>query len=723
MENSSSRSKSKEAYETEMRMRYPETPDREVIDVLHGERVSDPYRWLEDENDPEVHTWVEAQNETTKHYFESINVEPVYQELLREHDIFNKSTPSRHGDQYFWWERQPGQQHHVLFSATNPYNEESKQVVFNVNELSEDGSIADSFFDISYEGNYAVYGLMEQGDECDRVFIKDLDTGEDEEFYYGRIFIPSWRDDESGFYYTCSNYEAYGGDSSDETHYQQVYFHKLGDSRSEDQLIFNAVDYLPKEAFVSAHDSEDGRYVAVNASIGSGGNKQHVYLFDTQNEQIKEIASGVEARSRIRLLDGYAYLTTDYQANNRRVLRMPTEDVDTPIDEWEEFIPQDPERQLHGWAPTKHEILALYTHNAADQVDRLDRQSGSYIAPLDIPELASVGDLDTNRRDEGFYYSVNTFFSPGTQYYFNPETKNSELFYEDPRSLDPEKYIAQQRWYTSKDGERVPMFFVAPKHYVETEENPVLLTGYGGFNSSEEPHFMGAFKPWLERGGAVAEPSLRGGGEFGEKWHKAGMRENKQNTFNDFTAAAEYLINEKVTQPGKIAILGGSNGGLLIGASVTQRPDLFKAAVCAVPLLDMYRYHKFLMAHRWTHEYGNPDNEQEFAWLKEYSPYHHTDSNQKYPSMLLTAGINDSRVHPLHAWKMAAKLQNGHPGNVALLRTEMTAGHGPGKGFYDSTYDFAEELAFMMHQTGMRIDITVLRNLKRKNSRKKTLRS
>ena len=707
MEYSPSESENNETQESEAGVGYPATPEREVIDEMHGEQIRDPYRWLEDETKPEVYAWAEAQNEFRKNYLESIDTETVYQEILREQDVFIRSSPFRRGERYFWWERQPGQQHHVLFSAVNPDTEEDKKMVFDVNELSEDGSIADSFFRISRHGSYGVYGLMEGGDERDRVFIKNLRSGQESEFYYGRTFTMNWRDDESGFYYSRSNYEDYGGDPSDETHYQQVYFHKIGDNREDDRLIFNAVDYLPKDASVAAHESEDGHFVAINASLGSGGNEQHVYLYDVDNEEIKELVPEIESHARVQLLGGYVYLYTDHEAHNHRILRTTPENAEAPVDDWEEFLGEDPQRQLYGWAPTKKEILAIYTYNAVDQVDRYSQQDGSYIDSLDIPELASVGGLRTNRDDGDFYYTVNTFFSPSTHYYFNPETGASELFYEDPRSLDREKYTAQQRWYTSKDGEKIPMFFIAPRNYSESVNNPVLLTGYGGFNLQTQPGFVGSLKPWLQRGGTIARTNLRGGGEFGEAWHEAGMGENKQNTFNDFIAAAEHLVEENITRPEKIAIKGGSNGGLLVGASITQRPDLFKAAVCAVPLLDMYRYHKFLMARRWTHEYGHPENKQEFEWLKRYSPYHHVDSQQKYPDTLFTAGMNDTRVHPLHAWKMAAKLQNGHPDNIALLRTEMAAGHGPGKGFYDALHDFAEELAFIMHRLGIDIKADV----------------
>lgn len=686
-------------------LQYPDTPRRDVVEDVHGEPVSDPYRWLEDETDPEVEEWVETQNKLTQQYITSINAEPVYQELLDEHDVFTRSAPFRRGDRYYWHERHPGQHHSVLFSATDPGSEEDKQVVFDVNALSEDGSVANSFFKLSRQGSYAVYDTTEGGDERHQVYIRDMKTGEDEEFYFGRLFMMAWCDDEEGFYYTRSNYQDYGGRSTDEVYYQQVYFHRIGDDRRDDQIIFDAIEHLPKEAFVDAHASEDGRYVGINASIGAGDNETYVYLLDTRTGDVQELASEVDDRTRteLDLMDGYAYLLTNHEAGNYRALRAPIEAAETPLSEWEEFLPEDPERQLLGFRRSKHEMIVFYSYNATDRIDRVDRNSGSFIAPLDIPELATVNGMPTHREDADFYYSVSTFFSPGAIYHFDASAETSELFYQDCRSLDIGTYTAQQWWYSSQDGTRIPMFFIAPRDYENAEDNPVLLTGYGGFNVNTEPGFVGKLKPWLSRGGVLAMPNIRGGGEFGEAWHEGGMRENKQNTFDDFIAAAEYLVEERVTRPEKIALLGGSNGGLLVGACLTQRPDLFRTAVCAVPLLDMYRYHKFLLAYLWTHEYGDPDNPDEFEWLKRYSPYHHVDKNREHPSVLLTAGINDTRVHPMHAWKMAAALQNGHSDNVALLRTEMGAGHGPGKGFYRALHDFAEELAFIMHHVDMDI--------------------
>lgn len=681
-------------------LQYPDTPKREVTDTLHGEQIRDPYRWLEDETDPEVKQWVEQQNALAKQYFEGIDTEPVHQELLEDHDVFIRTAPIRRGDAYFWYERQPGQHHAVLFSADDPQGT-NKRTIFDVNTLSEDGSVAHSFFNMSRYGSYAVYDTTEGGSERHQVYIRDMTTGEDEPFYFGRCFMASWRDDERGFYYVVSNYQEHGGDTRDEMYYQQVYFHRIGDKPEQDECIFDAIEHLPKEALLDVHDSDDDAYVGIHASIGAGDNEIYVYVINTQTNTSHELMKGFDVQTELRLMDGYAYVITNYQAENYRVLRTPQEATDTPIDEWEEFISQDPDRQLRDMLRTKREILVEYTYNATDQVDRIDRETGALIDSLDIPELASVGAIKTNRDDEDFYYSVATFFSPATQYHFHGDTGTSELFYEDPRSLDSEAYTAEQRWYTSKDGERIPMFLVAPKGYADSYDNPTVLSGYGGFNISVQPAFAEMLKPWLQRGGIVAKPCIRGGGEFGEAWHESGMRENKQNSFDDFISAAEYLIGENVTKPERLAILGGSNGGLLVGTSITQRPDLFQAAVCAVPLLDMYRYHNFLMAYMWTHEYGHPDNPDEFAWLRQYSPYHHVDDSQKYPNILLTAGINDTRVHPMHAWKMAAKLQNGHPDNIALVRTEMEAGHGPGKGFYQLLHDFAENVAFMMHGVGI----------------------
>lgn len=367
------------------------------------------------------------------------------------------------------------------------------------------------------------------------------------------------------------------------------------------------------------------------------------------------------------------------------------------------FIPEDPELKLETWQVTGSQIIVEYIHKATSRAFRFDRASGQLLGELDLPELSSLSVLQTNQDFDEFYYAVSTFLESDTKYRYDPKTARSQLHWKDPCSLDSQRFLAEQVWYTSLDGTQIPMFIVRPKDMEYDGSRPALLTGYGGFAVGEYPDFIGGFKPWLERGGSVALPNLRGGDEFGERWHQAGMLGNKQNVFDDMNAAAEYLVEQKYTCSDKLAISGGSNGGLLVGACITQRPELYRAAVCRVPLLDMLRYHRFLMARLWTYEYGDPDGPEAFAWLCRYSPYHNLQLKREYPSLLLTAGMHDSRVHPMHAWKMAAALQSMRPKHPVLLRTETKAGHGPGKGFYQALHDAAERLSFLLHETGVKI--------------------
>lgn len=676
---------------------YPATQKHPVVDTLHGQEIQDDYRWLEDETDPKVKEWVASQNEYTQQWLSNLPVEDVYEELKQDVDAFSKSLPIIRGDFYFWYEREPGQDQWVLCRSTGKGGE--KELVFDPNSLSDDASITLSFFAISKTGRYGVYGVQESGEERNTVYIRDLSTGQDEEFYYGRAFGISWCDDEHGFYYTISNFTEHGGDETDETHYQQVYYHRLDDSREDDHLLFNAIDYLPKDAGLGRHVSKDGCYVIVGASIG--WREKHNFLIDTKSGNIQKLDIPQETKTSARTLDGYIYVTTDHRANNKRILRTSLQNASTPIDEWEEFIPEQSDALLMGWGVTKNQIVVDYFHNVVSKPVRFDRCSGEQLGTLDLPEIADLSGLSVNQDYEEFFYAFSTFFSPNTQYRLNPENQKAELLWQDERSIDEESFIARQEWYESKDGTQVPMFIVSPKQLNGDGNNPLLLTGYGGYGFTRSPGFLGGYKPWLQRGGVFALANIRGGGEFGDAWHKAGIRENKQTSFDDFIAAAEHCIDKGLTNPERLVIRGGSNGGLLMGAVMTQRLELFGAVVCQVPILDMYRYHKFLLAYRWTREWGHPDNKEEFEWLKGYSPYHRADDTQKYPPLLLTAGINDSRVHPMHAWKMAAKLQNGHSDNQVLLKTEMKAGHGPGKGFYQALHDQAEILCFMMYNTGM----------------------
>ncbi|MEX0668507.1 MAG: prolyl oligopeptidase family serine peptidase [Candidatus Saccharimonadales bacterium] len=680
--------------------KYPKTKIKTTNYALHGVKIDDPYMWLEEESNPEVAKWVKSQNQFTDKWFEGLDVSKIAKELKEDLDAHSKGTPWRCKNKYFWYERKPGQDHYVLYTGPKPYH--NKQILFDVNQLSDDSSISLSFFSISKNAKYAVYGISDSGSERDEIFILNLTSGRKEKFYFGRFFDISWCDDEKGFYYMRSDYKSYSEDIAEETHYQQIYYHKLGDGRDQDELVFNGIDYLPKDAHISPHVSEDGKHLLVNAYIGWV--RSRIFLVDTTASNTKELLKDINTTTlNGSLLDNYLYLTTDFMANNRRVLRIKVEDIDKPIDAWEEFIPEKQEKRLELWLVTKSRAILAYSHNATSLAEILDRKNGEFLEDLNIEDLSSILMLSTNEDYEEFFYSVSTFFEPATKYRFNPSSKKVETLWKDERSIDTNKFTAKQVWFRSTDKTKVPMFIIGPKTISKDGSNPVLLTGYGGFGLSLTPDFLGDSKPWLERGGIVAIPNLRGGDEFGDKWHKDGMLDKKQNVFDDMNSAAEHLIEQGVTAPKKIAINGGSNGGLLVGACINQRPDLYGAAVAQVPLLDMLRFHKFLMAHRWTHEYGNPDDKDAFEWIKDYSPYHNIDPNKEYPPILFTAGMHDSRVHPMNAWKMAAKMQALSQENIVLMRTETKAGHGQGKGFYQAVNDQAEILVFMMKNVGINI--------------------
>ncbi len=678
-------------------MKYPDTRKIDFSYDIHGSIIEDPYQWLEDEKNPEVVSWAKKQNTILDTYIKDAPVDEVYDELVKDLDVSTRSLPYRRGDMYFWNERDPGMNHAVKYCGDTPADK-NKRVVFDPNVLSDDGSISPTFFAISLQGDRAVYGLQKSGAERSDIYIRDLTTGEDTHFYFGRTFSMSWDLEGTGFYYTRSDYLNHGGDIKDETHYQQIYFHRIGEERNEDTLLFDAVEQgLPIDAGIGAHDDDKGRFVAVNASIG--WHETHGFLVDTVANTISKIKTPKDAKTYLRILeDGYIYATTNHNANNKKVLRCRIEDASKPFKDWEEYIAEKPGHLLEGWGVSKSRIIANYFHKVTSKPILLDRKTGKSIKELDIPEIASFSALSCSRYHEEFFYAFATFFSSSTHYRFDPDAEQSQLLWESPLSIDTDSYSAVQEWYTSKDGTKVPMFIVEPKNAQRNGDNPVLLTAYGGYGYSRRPGYIGGNKPWIKRNGIYALANIRGGGEFGEDWHKAGVLERKQNCFDDLAAAAEHLISTKRTNPKRLGIRGGSNGGLLVAATMLQRPELFGAVLCEVPVLDMYRYHKFLLAYRWTHEWGNPEKSDEFAWLEKYSPYHNIES-RKYPPVLLTAGINDSRVHPMNAWKMGAKLQAANPDNITLIKTDMGAGHGSGKGFYKAVRDQAESLAFLIKTT------------------------
>ncbi len=674
----------------------PHTPKYSFSEDMFGHQIVDDYRWLEDATDPQVKDWVAQQNRLTDTYFQGTQVQQIHDELIALNDLAIKTLPRRRGDYYYWYERQPGQAHNVLYRGSKPH-QDNPELVFDVNQVSSDSTTALTFFAVSPDSQYAVYGIQQGGLERSTVYIRNLKTSHQDYFYEGRVFKPSWSDNSQGFYYVRSDYQNHGSQVEDESHYQQLYYHQLGQAIGQDQLLFNATDYLPKEAGIFGHASDDDIYIAINCSLG--WSKHYAYLLHKPTDSLTKIGYSEEYQQSLRIADQDIYLTTNYQDPNKKILRTTLAQSTQPVEDWTELIATDTQALLENWTDTQDYLLLEYTQDAISQL-RIHRKSdGQLDHAIQFDELASLSGIRTVDHSNEFAYSINTFTSPSRQYWSKSPVQEPQLTYQDYRSLSTDDFQTKQVFYQSKDGIKVPMFIISPAKLSETA--PTILYGYGGFGHSTTPGFLSRYLPWLSRGGVVALPCLRGGGEYGEAWHQAGMLSHKQQSFDDMIAAAQYLINQKITQSSQLVIQGGSNGGLLVGACLTQQPQLFKAAISAVPLLDMIRFHKFLLAHRWKHEYGDPEVESEFNWLIKYSPYHHVDRQQTYPSVLLTAGINDTRVHPLHAWKMAALLQDTSTTNPILLRTDLSAGHQGGGGFYQSVAKSAESLAFAIKEVGL----------------------
>lgn len=674
-------------------MRYPKIQPENIVETIHGVEVADPYRLMEDEKNPEVLGWVDEENALTDEWFKDSQSLYISEKIIEDRDIFSRSVPSRRGNMYVWYERAPGQKYTVLYIGSD-FRGSDKRIILDPNVLSSDGSLSLSFFSISKLGNFAVWGFQESGDERVRVYIRDMQSGEDEEFYYGRKFSMDWRDDESGFYYVRSNFEDYGGDSSDETHYQQAYYHALGASRNEDTLLFNAMDYGLKESGLIVKSFYDD-FVIVEMEVRRA--ERRTFLSDGKGD-FQEVLPEVKVIKSLRIIGDYIYVTTDFEANYWQVRRVLISDVAKPFKEWQSFIAEDDQRKLAHWFVTKDRVVVEYTRVISSEVVILDRE-GTFIKQLELPILASIGGMWGNEDFAEFFFSLVTFLSPSIQYRSDQDGRIEE-YWRYPDSLDETIFEAQQIWYRSTDNTQVPMTIVSKRDIRHTGDTPVIMYGYGGFAHGRYPSYMGMYKTWLNAGGLLALPNIRGGDEFGEAWHKSGKLANKQQSFDDFIVAAEYLISGKITCPEKLAIMGGSNGGLLVGACMMQRPELFGAVVSEVPLLDMIRFPRFLLAYRWIYEYGDPEKADEFGWLLKYSPYHNVDKTKQYPPVLLINGLNDSRIHPMHAWKMAALMQSADKGLV-LLRSRGKAGHGSGQTFYKAMEDFAEKLAFISKVLGV----------------------
>lgn len=681
----------------------PATEVQPVEETLHGRTIVDPYRWLEqlEVESEAVSTWTTAQNEHTRDVLDDL---PEREELERRLSelmtIGSVGAPSMREDLYFYEERK-GEQNQPVLHVRQGHDGEPR-VLLDPNALDAEGLYALDWFEPSEDGERLAFGLSYAGDEMTVLHLMDVATGEWlADKIPGKVDFGGWLPDGSGFLYSRL-------DDPADAYSRSIRVHEVGRHHRHDPELFEQTE---PQRIPYAFLSRDGAWMVLGVTDGWSRNDLFVADFDawrnTGELRLTPIAEGLDARFEPQIIRGDdLYLTTTLDAPTGRVIRV---DLKNPArDRWETLVPARETAVLQSLHESEDLLLAVYEENAATRIRAFDFD-GTPAGELELPGIGSAGIRTHHDRSEAFV-SYTSFNEPPSIYRVDLDDlgeadSKRELWARPDVPVDPSTVDVKQVWYTSKDGTRVPMFIVHKKGLELDGNNPTLLYGYGGFNVSLTPSFSATRFPWFEHGGVYALANLRGGSEFGETWHRAGMLENKQNVFDDLYAAAEHLIDEGYTSPDHLAVMGGSNGGLLAGVAVTQRPDLWTAVVSQVPLLDMLRYHNFLMAKFWVPEYGSAEDPEQFQWLMAYSPYHHVEEGVEYPAVLFTAGENDNRVHPLHARKMAALVQAKTASDPAtepvLLWVDRAAGHGQGKPLELRIREAADIWGFLMWQTGM----------------------
>jgi prolyl oligopeptidase len=673
---------------------YPISPQGEQIDHYHGTPIADPYRWLEDPNSPETKAWVEAQNEVTFAYLQSISVrETIRQRITTLWNYEKYGTPFKKENRYFYFKNDGLQNQSVLY--TLPSLEAEPRELLNPNTLSEDGTIALSGLAISENARYLAYGLSTAGSDWQEWKVRDVETGEDldDHLQWIKFSGASWTEDHQGFFYSRYDEPNEANKLEQVNYYQKLYYHRLGTSQLDDVLVYERSD--EKEWGFSGGVTEDGRYLIVAVWKGTDSKNLLFYkdLSDPASPMVELINTFEASYGFIDNDDSTFWVQTDLNAPRGRVVAI---DLMNPApSNWQEVIPEA-EETLEGVGLLNNQFVASYLKDAHTEV-KVFNLDGSFVRNITLPGLGSAGGFGGKRYDTETFYSFTGFTTPTTIYRYNMVTDESTIFRQPQVDFNPDDYETRQVFYASKDGTQVPMFITHKKGLVLNSQNPTYLYGYGGFNVSLTPSFSPSNLVWMELGGVYAVANLRGGGEYGEAWHQAGMKLNKQNVFDDFIAAAEWLINNHYTSPKKLAIAGGSNGGLLVGACMTQRPDLFGAALPAVGVMDMLRFHKFTIGWAWCAEYGSPDDPEEFQALYAYSPLHNLKPGTAYPATLITTADHDDRVVPAHSFKFAAALQAAHAGDApVLIRIETKAGHGAGKPTAKIIEEMSDRWAFLV---------------------------
>lgn len=684
---------------TTARLDYPATRKSDQIDDYHGVKVADPYRWLEDDNSAETKAWVEAQNIITFGYLEQIPQRAAIKKRLTELWNYERyGVPFKQGERYFISKNDGLQNQSVLY--TMAALDAEPKLLLDPNKLSADGTVALSGYDISDNGDLMAYGLSASGSDWQEWKVRDVRTGTDlpDQIKWVKFSGASWTKDGKGFYYSRYDEPTDATKLTKVNYFHKLYYHRLGTPQSEDKLIYHRPDH--KDWNFGGGVTDDGHYLIITASQGTDPKNRVLYQdLQTPDAPVVELLMDFDADYSFIDNDGPVFwFKTDLNAPRHRVIAINITKPERAS--WKEIIPEGKET-LAGVSVLNDQFICSYMKDAHSQV-KVFTLAGAFVREVPLPGIGSAGGFGGRRTDKETFYSFTSYTSPGTIYRFDPTTGASTVFRAPQVKFNPDDYKTKQVFYTSKDGTRVPMFISHKKGLKLDGENPTLLYGYGGFNISLTPGFSVAALDWMEMGGVYAVPNLRGGGEYGEEWHQAGTKLRKQNVFDDFIAAAEWLIANQYTSSKKLAISGGSNGGLLVGACLTQRPELYGAALPAVGVMDMLRFHKFTIGWAWTSDYGSADNADEFRALHAYSPLHNLKSGTKYPPTLITTADHDDRVVPAHSFKFAATLQAAQAGHSpALIRIDTKAGHGAGKPTAKMIEEAADKWAFLVRELEM----------------------
>ena len=674
---------------------YPETKTVDSVDTYFGEAVKDPYRWLEDDRSAETEAWVKAQNKTTAAYLKQIPfIDDLKTRLSKIWNYEKIGAPFIEGN-YTYFSKNDGLQNQNVIYRTQ--NDKEATVFLDPNTFSKDGTTSLDALNFSKDGSLLAYSISEGGSDWRKIIVMDTETKSivEDTLIDVKFTQIAWYKNE-GFYYSSYD-KPVGSELSAKTDQHKVYYHKLGTSQKEDALIYGGTS-AEKHRYIYAYVTEDNRYLILSPRVSTSGNKLFIKDLSIKNSKFVTILNDTETDTYI--IDNVGsklLLVTNLNAANKKIVSV---DASNPTPEhWVDVIPET-EFVLNASKGSGY-IFANYMVDAISKVKQYDYQ-GNLITEIELPGLGTAAGFSGKKEDAVLYYSFTNYNTPSNLYKFNPKTGETTLYWKPKIDFNSTAYESNQVFYTSKDGTKIPMLITHKKGLKLDGKNPTILYGYGGFNISLTPAFSIANAVWMEQGGIFAVPNLRGGGEYGRKWHDAGTKMQKQNVFDDFIAAAEYLIAKNYTSSNYLAIRGGSNGGLLVGAVMTQRPDLAKVALPAVGVLDMLRYHTFTAGAGWAYDYGTVEDSKEmFDYLKNYSPVHNVKTGIAYPATLITTGDHDDRVVPAHSFKFAAALQSKQTGtNPTLIRIETDAGHGAGTPVSKTIEQYAEIFGFTFYNMG-----------------------